>query len=131
LLDQGGAVAGSGGGSGQGGTASGNGTQSDQGETASGNGSSASDEVGQQGDQNAENPAGQSQGLTGTEQLGSDVAQQGTEASKENSEKEGNGKIDPSLRLINTAPISVDQSIDEPVTSGGDAVVGDAPNPSN
>ena len=45
--------------------------------------------------------------------------------------KSGNGKVDPSLRLINTAPLSAGQDIDEPVTSGGDVVIGDTPGGAN
>jgi hypothetical protein len=41
--------------------------------------------------------------------------------------KGSNGKVDPSLRLINTTPVLLDQSIDEPVTSGGDVVIGETP----
>jgi hypothetical protein len=41
------------------------------------------------------------------------------------------GKVDPSLRLINTTPIGVDHDIDEPVTSGGDVVIGDTPGGGN
>jgi filamentous hemagglutinin family protein len=40
---------------------------------------------------------------------------------------EGDTRVDPSLRLINTTPINLDHTISEPVTSGGDVVVGGGP----
>jgi len=123
-LDLGEPAAGTGGQSGESGSASNNGGQSCQEESALGNGSPREG-------QDAGNSSGDDQQFGENQQLAGEAAGQGSEASKEKSDKEGNGKIDPSLRLINTAPISVDQSIDEPVTSGGDVVVGDAPNPSN
>jgi hypothetical protein len=43
-------------------------------------------------------------------------------------ESEDGSKADPSMRLINTTPINLEQQIDDPVTSGGDVVVG---NPAN
>jgi hypothetical protein len=46
-------------------------------------------------------------------------------------DKGDNGKVDPSLRLINTTPIRLDKNIDEPVTSGGDVVIGDIPSGEN
>jgi hypothetical protein len=36
---------------------------------------------------------------------------------------DGSG-VDPSLRLINTTPINLDKTVDDPVTSGGDVVIG-------
>ena len=39
---------------------------------------------------------------------------------------DGSG-VDPSLRLINTTPINLNHPIDEPVTSGGDVVIGGGP----
>jgi hypothetical protein len=39
-------------------------------------------------------------------------------------ESDDGSSVDPSLRLINTTPINLDQQIDDPVTSGGDVVVG-------
>jgi hypothetical protein len=36
--------------------------------------------------------------------------------------------FDASLGLINTAPVNLDQTIDEPVTSGRDVGIGDGPN---
>ena len=45
--------------------------------------------------------------------------------------KDKNGKVDPSLRLINTTAISLDHDIDEPVTSGGDVVIGATPGGGN
>ena len=45
--------------------------------------------------------------------------------------KDDKGKVDPSLRLINTTPIRLDQNIDEPVTSGGDVVIGETPGGGN
>jgi hypothetical protein len=106
----------------QGGSTFGSSGSQDQGKTASANG-------GQQIDQNAESGGVQDQSFADTQQLSADEAQGGEAESKTKSDKEGNGKIDPSLRLINTAPINVDQSIDEPVTSGGDAVIGATPGP--
>jgi hypothetical protein len=35
--------------------------------------------------------------------------------------------VDASLGLINTAPVSLDQTIDDPITSGRDAGIGDGP----
>ncbi len=43
-------------------------------------------------------------------------------------DSEDGSKADPSMRLINTTPINLEQQIDDPVTSGGDVVVG---NPAN
>ena len=64
--------------------------------------------------------------------LGTEQAAQGDQSDQSDQgdssdDKGDNGKVDPSLRLINTTPISLDQSIDEPVTSGGDVVIGDIP----
>ena len=44
---------------------------------------------------------------------------------------EDGSSVDPNLRLINTTPINLDQQIDDPVTSGGDIVIGDLPGGSN
>jgi hypothetical protein len=63
----------------------------------------------------------------GAEQSESDQSDQGDSSD----DKGDNGKVDPSLRLINTAPVSLDQSIDEPVTSGGDVVIGETPGGGN
>jgi hypothetical protein len=43
-------------------------------------------------------------------------------------DNEDGSKVDPSMRLINTTPINLQQQIDDPVTSGGDVVIG---NPAN
>ena len=63
------------------------------------------------------------------EQVASDQGDQGDESDQGDSsdDKGDNGKVDPSLRLINTTPIHLDQNIDEAVTSGGDVVIGDIP----
>ena len=45
--------------------------------------------------------------------------------------KGANGKVNPSLRLINATPISLDHEIDQPVTSGGDVVIGQTPGGGN
>jgi filamentous hemagglutinin family protein len=42
----------------------------------------------------------------------------------EGDEGDDGSKADPNLRLINTTPINLDHQIDDPVTSGGDVVVG-------
>ncbi|WP_344698926.1 hypothetical protein [Sphingomonas limnosediminicola] len=39
-------------------------------------------------------------------------------------DSEDASSADPSLKLINTAPVNLDHQIDDPVTSGGDVVVG-------
>ncbi len=43
---------------------------------------------------------------------------------KDEEQGEGDARIDPSLRLINTTPINLDHTINDPVTSGGDVVIG-------
>jgi hypothetical protein len=43
---------------------------------------------------------------------------------KKDQDQEGDTHIDPSLRLINTTPINLDHTINDPVTSGGDTIVG-------
>jgi hypothetical protein len=43
---------------------------------------------------------------------------------KKGEDSEDGSSADPNLRLINTTPINLDRTIDEPVTSGGDVVVG-------
>ena len=67
------------------------------------------------------------------EQVANDQGDQGDQSDQGDSSdnKDDNGKVDPSLRLINTTPIRLDQSIDEPVTSGGDVVIGDIPSGEN
>jgi hypothetical protein len=67
------------------------------------------------------------------EQVASDQGDQGDQSDQGDSsdDKGDNGKVDPSLRLINTTPIRLDRSIDEPVTSGGDVVIGDIPGGEN
>jgi hypothetical protein len=67
------------------------------------------------------------------EQVASDQGDQGDQSDQgDGSDDKGdNGKVDPSLRLINTTPIRLDQNIDEPVTSGGDVVIGDIPGGEN
>ena len=46
---------------------------------------------------------------------------------KDKDNEEGDSStVDPQLRLINTTPINLDHTIDEPVTSGGDLVIGGA-----
>jgi len=57
----------------------------------------------------------------------SDQSDQGDSSDAEDK----NGKVDPSLRLINTTAISLDHDIDEPVTSSGDVVIGDTPGGGN
>jgi hypothetical protein len=42
----------------------------------------------------------------------------------EDSDAEGNSGFDPSLGLINAAPLSLTPAIEEPVTSGSDGPVG-------
>jgi hypothetical protein len=67
------------------------------------------------------------------EQIGNDQGDQSDQSDQgdSSSNKGANGKVDPSLRLINTTPIHIDHSIDEPVTSGGDVVIGDTPGGEN
>jgi hypothetical protein len=43
-------------------------------------------------------------------------------------ESDDGSSVDPSMRLINTTPVNLDRRIDEPVTSGGDVVVGGTTN---
>jgi filamentous hemagglutinin family protein len=43
---------------------------------------------------------------------------------KDQDQAEGDARVDPSMRLINTAPINLDHMINDPVTSGGDVIVG-------
>lgn len=51
-----------------------------------------------------------------------------SEDEQDEGDNEDASKVDPSMRLINTTPINIEQQIDDPVTSGGDIVVGYAPN---
>ena len=51
-----------------------------------------------------------------------------SEDEQDEGDNEDGSKVDPSMRLINTTPINIEQQIDDPVTSGGDIVVGYAPN---
>ena len=56
-----------------------------------------------------------------------DGANQSTSESEDEQDEgdnEDGSKVDPSMRLINTTPINIEQQIDDPVTSGGDIVVG-------
>ena len=39
--------------------------------------------------------------------------------------------VDTSFKLINTSPVNQDETIDEPITSGGDVVIGDGPGGGN
>ena len=66
-------------------------------------------------------------------QVASDQAERGDQSDQGDSsdDKDDNGKVDPSLRLINTTPLRLDKNIDEPVTSGGDVVIGDIPGGEN
>ena len=50
---------------------------------------------------------------------------------EEGDEGDDGSNVDPSLRLINTTPVTLDHQIDEPVTSGGDIVIGGGPNSPN
>ena len=43
---------------------------------------------------------------------------------KDQDQAEGDAHVDPSMRLINTTPINLDHTINDPVTSGGDVIVG-------
>ena len=67
------------------------------------------------------------------EQVASDQGDQSDQSDQGDSsdDKGADGKVDPLLRLINTTPIRLDQNIDEPVTSGGDVVIGDIPGGEN
>ena len=51
-----------------------------------------------------------------------------SEDEQDEGDNEDGSKVDPSMRLINTTPINLEQQIDDPVTSGGDIVVGYSPN---
>jgi hypothetical protein len=51
-----------------------------------------------------------------------------SEDEQDEGDNEDGSKVDPSMRLINTTPINIEQQIDDPVTSGGDIVVGYSPN---
>jgi filamentous hemagglutinin family protein len=42
----------------------------------------------------------------------------------EGEDSDDGSSVDPSLRLINTTPINLDKTVDDPVTSGGDVVIG-------
>jgi hypothetical protein len=42
----------------------------------------------------------------------------------EDEDSDDGSSVDPSLKLINTTPINLDKTVDEPVTSGGDVVIG-------
>jgi filamentous hemagglutinin family protein len=44
-------------------------------------------------------------------------------------EGDDGSSVDPSLRLINTTPINLDHQIDDPITSGGDVVIGGSVSP--
>ena len=46
---------------------------------------------------------------------------------KDGDDSDDQAGVDASLGLINTAPVNLDQTIDEPVTSGRDAGLGDGP----
>jgi len=46
---------------------------------------------------------------------------------KKDQQSDDDARVDPSLRLINTTPINLDHTINDPVTSGGDVVVGGGP----
>jgi hypothetical protein len=65
------------------------------------------------------------------DELSGDGDQGDSDQGDSSDDKGDKGKVDPSLRLINATPISLDQSIDEPVTSGGDVVIGDIPGGGN
>ena len=54
----------------------------------------------------------------GSEDQGGGESQSGS--SGKNSK--GGAKVDPSMRYIDATPVSLEQRIDEPVTSGGDTV---------
>lgn len=56
-----------------------------------------------------------------------DQAKDDDDKKKDEQGDEGETRIDPALRLINTTPINTDHTINEPVTSGGDVVVGGGP----
>jgi hypothetical protein len=47
---------------------------------------------------------------------------------EEGDDSDDGSKVDPSMRLINTTPINLNQEIDDPVTSGGDVVVDNSSN---
>lgn len=49
---------------------------------------------------------------------------------KDQDQSEGDARVDPSLRLINTTPINLDHTISDPVTSGGDVIAGGSVQPS-
>lgn len=43
---------------------------------------------------------------------------------KDKDQAEGDARVDPTQRLINTTPINLDHTINDPVTSGGDVIMG-------
>jgi hypothetical protein len=119
---------GSGGTAQQGGVSSGTGAAA--GQTLAGPATGQTDQSLDENDQ----PAAGTEQAGANEQSNSELAEQATQgeaggASKEKGGKD-NGKIDPSMRLINTSAITVDQIIDVPVTSGAPAA-SDTPSPSN
>ena len=54
--------------------------------------------------------------------------EQSADGDDEDDSKDDGSNIDPSMRLINTTPVNLQRQIDDPVTSGGDVVVGGSAN---
>ena len=109
------------------------GGQGGQNSQAGGNGAGSSSIGDATASQNGGNGSG-SQG--GDDSNGSQTAENGNSAqgaliggkpsdgnNEDNSSDDGSS-VDPSMRLINTTPVNLQHEVDDPVTSGGDVVVG-------
>ena len=58
--------------------------------------------------------------------VSSDDGDNDDDKDKADDSDDGSG-ADPALKLINTLPVNLDHHIDDPVTSGGDVVIGGGP----
>jgi hypothetical protein len=61
--------------------------------------------------------------------LGTDETAQENQDEESDSEEGGDKQtnVDASLGLINTGPVSVDLTVDQPITSGSDGMISDGP----
>jgi hypothetical protein len=70
-------------------------------------------------------------GPLGLADTGTSDDDQSDDKKKDDDGSDDQAGVDASLGLINTAPVNLDQTIDEPVTSGRDAGLGDGPGGGN